>query len=114
MKFNAENIKAQRDKKKEKMMKLYNKKTDRVIKISIKAIKKAIRKNSVFNDFITVKLSDIISFSSFKKIQKTILKQDIYKQRIINDILSYFKNLNFNISYYESKGYLNIAFIVEF
>lgn len=26
MKFNAENIKAQRDKKKEKMMKLYNKK----------------------------------------------------------------------------------------
>lgn len=38
----------------------------------------------------------------------------MYKQRIINDILSYFKNLNFNISYYESKGYLNIVFVVEF
>lgn len=114
MKFNAENIKAQRDKKREKIIKSYNKETDRIIKISIKAIKKAIRKNSVFNDFIKVKLSDIIRFSSFKKIQKTILKQDIYKQRIINDILSYLKNLNFNISYYESKEYLNIVFIVEF
>lgn len=114
MKFNAENIKAQREKNRERMIKSYDKEADWIVKKAIKAIKKAIRKKAISTDFISVELSDAIGFFSFPDIEEGILKYYVYRKKIINNTLEYFKNLGFNILCYTDIKDENITFTIFF